>query len=108
METSSVSTIAVDNTATLQRGFFLLCSATMTLYMSRRFKHRQINSIKISKQAYFIGGSGAHRCDQRLRMPNFSLYHIKKSPNPYTEILRYYKVKLQGFLFYPITQKLFR
>lgn len=41
METYSVSTIAVDNTATLQRGLFLLCSATMTLYMSGRFKHRQ-------------------------------------------------------------------
>lgn len=73
METSSVSTIAVGNTATLQRGLFLLCSATMTLHMSRRFKHRQINSINISKQAYIIGGSGAHRCDQQLRMPNFSL-----------------------------------
>lgn len=64
METYSVSTIAVDNIATLQRGLFLLCSATMTLYMSGRFKHRQLNSINIAKHTYLIGGSGAHRCDQ--------------------------------------------
>lgn len=56
METYSVSAIVVDNTAILQRGLFLLCSATMTLYMSGRVKHRQINSINTAKQAYLIGG----------------------------------------------------
>lgn len=73
METYSISTIAVDNISTLQRGLFLLCSATMILHMSRRFKHRQINTINTAKPAYLIGGSAAHRCDQQLRMPNFSL-----------------------------------
>lgn len=74
METSSISyTITVDNNEILQRGLFLLCSATMTLYVSGRFKHRQINSINIAKLAYLIGESGTQRCDQQLRMPNFSL-----------------------------------
>lgn len=56
METYSVSTIAADNTATLQRGLFLLCSPTMTFYTSGRFKYRQTYSINIAKQAYLIGG----------------------------------------------------
>lgn len=73
MEMYSVSTISLDNIATLQRGLFLLCSATTTLYTSGRFKHRQTNSINIAKQAYLIGGSGVHRCNQQLRLPNFLL-----------------------------------